>query len=498
MSDIDEAVAASQPPESSLPDSSEEKGDSDDHEDLDVAQTSEGASSPAPQAPTAPVPPWFLGLDIGTLGLSAMLLNRETGRRTPLFWQQEASQQRWFRWPMGSMIDPAETALSSAEAAILCQLKPALALPLRRGLAGTREHLPLLNPVHRPLTQMLATMVPDSNGEEAPWRCGAVGLDSAAFAAAMTNLAGVGASYPAGWSNRYQANVQNAILDANLVAQPSAIHFVQEAIAAALACIPFPETALEPVPTAARAIPPEGLAFVLNAGASTSELAVVDITALAQGDTSVLASQTLGYAGRALEQDILLYLLYPQLQNSPLAEVEQILIALQLDNLEQPRLGQPDMAQRLRLHLRLSGSAPGRQLLAIAQQINQDLQTQPRSTYTLAQHRGQVTQEQLGHQILLPYVHLLTQQAQSLLEQTNITPTAVRYGICSGSTASMRVAQLWIRQRFPKAKVLFSPVTAVLDSGEVVATVAETSWLGSQVSCGLAGLPLVAPLFSPG
>lgn len=462
----------------------------------------------------------------------------------PLFWQQSGAAQRWFRWPLDIAIDPdrpqaEETVpVPSAEAAILCQLKPALALPLRRGLAGTQDHSPLLEPVYRPLTHILDTLklspleLGQSEESEAlesgalesgalSWGCSGLGLDTAQFRAAIDGLFGVGVSYPSGWSSQYQTNIQNAILGTGLVSDLSAIHFVEETTAAALACLqPTGGPAIGPLDRSTGSlmhkITPEGLAFVVSAGASTTELALVDLSAIAQDYRAAAQSRTFAYGGRALDQDILYYILYPQLQASPLAEVERLLDALGLDTLDKPQLGQPDSARRRRLHLRLCGSAPGRQMLAIAQVVKHELQTKPRVTYTLAQHRGQVTQSELGHQILLPYVQALNQQAQALVRASGGGSPAVQQVICSGGTASMRVVAHWARRCFPEAALRLSTSVAAIRAETGLETAAKTSegenlspasfepevppesplWLGSQVSYGLASLPLhsgVAP-----
>ncbi|MGF1536310.1 MAG: hypothetical protein ACFB4J_07485 [Elainellaceae cyanobacterium] len=441
-----------------------------------------------------------------------MLLNPQTGQRVPLFWQQSDGGPRWLRWPIDIAIDPSWPQTTdgapapSAEAAILCQLKPALALPLRRGLAGTRDHSPLLEPVYKPLTQILSTLKPEVPEADQPdpsdllWRCCGLGLAADQFERAMANLLGVGVSYPGGWSSQYQTNLQNAILGGGLVSEPSKIHFIEETTAAVLACLRSgddddrPEQFSSPTDGLPRpplhAVDPEGLAFAISAGASTTEVALVDLAALVRNPRAAASSQSFAYGGQGLDQDILYYILYPQLQASPLAEIEQLLGILQLDSLAQPQLGQPDSDKRRRLHLRLCSSAPGRQLLAIAQRIKHELQVQPRVTYTLAQHRGQVTQDELGHQILLPYIRTLNHQTQSLFRSTAVSPRAVSHVICSGGIASMRVVELWARRCFTEAELLRSPTVAALDA-EV--DLPASAWLGSQVGYGLASLPLVIP-----
>ncbi|MGB3615604.1 MAG: hypothetical protein WBA10_17550 [Elainellaceae cyanobacterium] len=475
------------------------------------------ANSAQPQAPPSidggnkPRPAWFLGLDIGTSGLSAALVNQTTEQLIPVFWQQAESSQYWFRWPIDRVAEPANEGFApsaadpTAKAAVLCQLKSALALPLRRDMAGTVEHSAEFEPAYRPLTHILEPLNPNRSTAPTanqPWTCGGLDLDEMQFAAAMGQLCGIGVSYPAGWPDRYRTNIQNAILEAGLISQPSAIYAVEEAIAAATACLQSPNNGSDgngdggsPSASPPRlrsrlpyTVDPEGVAFVLNAGASTTELALVNLTALAQGKPSVLASRTLAYAGQALDQDLLVHHLYPQLQGSSSTDVEQVLHQLQLDHVDQPQLGQPDVIKRLRLHLRLCSSVPGQQLLAIAQQIKHDLQTLPQSRYTIAQHHGHVTQDAFGHHILLPYIRSLTQQVQSLVEQTALSPQSARYIICSGGTATMRVIHLWVRQCFPEADLLFSPSIERLEATELETM--SSAWLGSQVGYGLARLPL--------
>lgn len=464
--------------------------------------TSHQLPPPVAHAPESKTP-WFLGLDIGTSGLSAVLLNQATNQLIPLFWRQPDSSRSWFRWPIDSAIGlnhdspQASLATTSAEAAVLCQLKSALALPLRQDMGGVLESSERLEPAYRPLSRLLETLGPNRSAESmaaAPWVCGGLGCDNTQLATAMGQLCGVGVSYPAGWPNRYQVNIQSAILEAGLVSQSNAIYAVEEAIAAAMACLRIAPSAIAkdtaPAIRPPYTLEPEGVAFVLNAGASTTELALLDLTALAQSHAAVLASRTLAYAGQALDQDILVHHLYPQLQASSRPEVEQLLSLLQLNHGDHPQLGQPDVIKRLRLHLRLCSSGTGQQLLAIAQQIKHDLQTMPQSAYTIAQHHGQMTQDTFGHHILLPYIRALTQQVQSLIEQAALSPQSVQHIICSGGTASMRVVHLWARQCFPNADLKFAPSIAMVEAQGSAAL--PSAWLGSQVGYGLARLPLFA------
>ncbi len=321
----------------------------------------------------------------------------------------------------------------------------------------------------------------------------------------MQELAGIGVSFPGDWSSQYQTNLQNAILDAGLVPEPKKIYFVEETTATVLACLQpaagstdLGSTDSGPADSTLH-LAAEGLAFVVSAGASTTELALVDLATLAKGQRPI-ATHSIAYGGLAIDQDILYHLLYPQLQASPLAEVEQLLSALQLDTLERPQLSQPDSARRRQLQLRLCSSNTGRRLLAIAQFLKHELQTQPRATYTLAQHRGQVTQDELGHQILLPYIQTINQQVESLIQQAGVSPQAIQQVICSGGTASMPVVALWARRCFSEATLLSPSIVATseaLTPGACINQVSEgqdapvsSAWLGSQVGYGLANLPL--------
>ncbi|PLZ55905.1 hypothetical protein CBP15_07975, partial [Fischerella thermalis WC442] len=78
---------------------------------------------------------WYLGIDIGTTGISATLLNRSTNEVYPLYWSTEnpaetVSQTRTFRLPAEVYLPPAQEQDTTNSHLFSAQLKPYLKIAL--------------------------------------------------------------------------------------------------------------------------------------------------------------------------------------------------------------------------------------------------------------------------------------------------------------------------------------------------------------------------------
>ncbi|NJL48351.1 MAG: hypothetical protein HC929_13815 [Leptolyngbyaceae cyanobacterium SM2_5_2] len=220
--------------------------------------------------PAAEPTRWFLGLDLGTTGLSAVLLEQSTGQVYPLYWVDNtisgATADKFFRLPVLASVRvgagedyQVQSVGSSAltvtwgdldapedNTIVLKGLKPVLKLgiPLRATAAdpaqpqiqwSDQRHLPL-QAFQEALQQLLATL-PQFSQAEAPFTLGAVGLEAPTLGLALNQLAGVLVSYPANWPDSYTFNLREAILNIGLLSSPDDIYFVEDAIApSSLAC----------------------------------------------------------------------------------------------------------------------------------------------------------------------------------------------------------------------------------------------------------------------
>ncbi|HEY9651356.1 MAG TPA: hypothetical protein V6C95_11885, partial [Coleofasciculaceae cyanobacterium] len=220
---------------------------------------------------------WYLGIDLGTTGISSVLLNYAIAQRYPIYWSKEllpanstlaahSSGDVCFRLPTltysnaGSKDNlPKESCpipLSGATFAIgsfaakLAKTQPGLVLenvkpylnlgipyycPKRYIWEPTLQlygqQLVSLYQIRQALEALLTTLTPQKIRLKSPVKVGAIGLDSETLERALGQLSGVILSIPASWGDTYRFNLREAVLATKLVRYPEQIFFVEDAIA---------------------------------------------------------------------------------------------------------------------------------------------------------------------------------------------------------------------------------------------------------------------------
>ncbi|NER21953.1 MAG: hypothetical protein F6J96_14900 [Symploca sp. SIO1C2] len=449
---------------------------------------------------------WYLGIDFGTTGVSAVLLNYSTGQRYPLYWSKElpkvsskVSSQAIFRLPAvtysgigakellvqlptkpmvaGSF---AYNMTSDQPGILLQQFKPYLNITIPYYCPQTREWEPKLQLhsqqqvplywVRRALQALLAKLTPKALQPDSEVKVGAVGLDPQPLKSALGKLEGVIIGSPAAWGDTYRLNLREALLSAKLVKQPGQIFFLEEAIAPILAGITsFNAEAQKPgTPNNSSTTWQDGT-LVLNIGATITELALVNLPEnleeLTRSDFGMLSWY---YAGNAIEQDIFCQLLYPQL-----SEEQQQQLSLP-QNLALPLPAQPDQTKRDRLNLVLHSSPLGQALLKASGYLKLILQQKAEFTLELGNYRWRVQRQDLETKVLQPFLEQLNRKINNLLSKTGISEQGIYQAFCIGGTANWQLIPRWLQAKFPNA-------TLIQDSD---------SPTGSWVAMGLATLPL--------
>lgn len=330
-------------------------------------------------------------------------------------------------------------------------------------------------------------------------RSAAVGLDHATFQTALGQLAGICVSYGVEQpSDAYAYNVREAILGAGLVAQPEQIILVEGVIAALVSELqglqqtqrsitggtaPATADASGVALSQAGAWTWDGVTLVIEAGASHTDLLVVDlpepIATLTYADCWL---RGVDYGGYALDQDILCQLLLPQFIGRPAA----------FTGLVVPTVGEPDRLRRARLQQQLAGSALGQRWLQVAQQLKwqllQEASVQPEvpRTLTLDDQVISLSPQDLEMQVLLPYLQRLNRELNGLLGQAGVVPAQIRQVICTGGTGAIGAMTRWLRQKLPNATILQDTQPKPNQPG------------CSRVAYGLAFVPLYPQVITPG
>jgi hypothetical protein len=462
---------------------------------------------------------WYLGLDVGATGLSAVLLNQAAGQVYPLYWVDNTvsgvTADKFFRLPMIASLAVAPTGQDSwrlqsvgssaltvtwddddrfedgennSVSLLLKNLKPMLKLGIPYQSAAGQE-MPQVQwtetvqvPLQAVLASLQALLATLRSTDESPLTVGAVGLEGTAIAEALGQLQGVITSYPANWPDTYSFNLREAILGAGLTQSADQIYFIEDAIAAVLSGLPNPAT--PPATASAQPLRQQTLyacnwsggTVVISAGAILTELAVVNLprplSRLAYEDFGLHA---LGYAGDSIDLDIIAHLLHPAERRqgyggqsygetapaeagwgwqatSDLSQAQWA--SLGLDELEMPRIAEPDLPLRHRLQQRLESSLLGQSVLEAARHLKLILQHQNQFELKLADQRWLIRRKDLENRVVLPYIQRINSHLNRLMSQGNLTAQGINQVICTGGTASLPSITRWLRQKFPNATII--------------------------------------------
>jgi hypothetical protein len=466
---------------------------------------------------------WYLGIDFGTTGISAVLLNYSSGQRYPIYWLDQTEITHDELAPVTSQLAtrgsgeklfrlPAVTYSGSAASELFIKLPDA---PVVGSLASTlaKKHpgiflenfKPYLNIgipyycskhhqweptlqlsnqqlvslywVRRALQALLETLTPKSTLADCAIEVGAVGLKRDILVAALGQLEGVILGYPAAWGDTYHLNLREAVLAAKLVRRPEQIYFLEDAIAPILAGLP---TSVSKASTSSTVGELEnspdfpitygrGGTLVLNLGATTTEIALVDLPDHPQNLTySDFSAYSLPYAGNAIAQDIFCQLLYPQL-----SEAQHKQLSFSRD-LELPLPGQPDLQKRDRLVFQLQSSPLGQALLKASSYLKLILQHKEVFTLELGTDQWVVKRHDLEVRVIQPFIQQLNRLLKELLIKTGMSEQGIYQVFCIGGTATLEPLQKWLQQSLPLATLIQN----------------SDSSAGSWVAVGLATLPL--------
>ncbi|MCX7594219.1 MAG: hypothetical protein N2235_10730, partial [Fischerella sp.] len=412
---------------------------------------------------------WYLGIDLGTTGISATLLNRSTAQVFPLYWSAENQPQansktQTFRLPAEVYLPPAVVQQSETETTqaheqatntpniFSAQLKPYLqiALPYKNEQQKWEPVLQLnevatvpLVWVVRSLSKLLLTLKSDRSSTTLGLTAAAVDLDQQSFHSAINNLAGVICTCPSNWSEQYRFNIREALLVSKIIQHPQQVFFVEEAIASLLSeldgangeIIQFGSSqAQRPAKTSDH--PLVGSTLVINIGAAATEMALVDLPENLEDLThSDFMLHSFAYAGKGIEQDIICQLLLPTKWRQPhnstqensnndnpqqwqptIPGIERMSFSsLGLENFTLPRPGEPDTSDRICLQQRLESSFLGKAILNAAVALKLILQHQESFTLELADQRWILKRRDLESQVFVPFVRRLNRELNKLL-----------------------------------------------------------------------------------
>ncbi|MEH2040297.1 hypothetical protein [Nostoc sp.] len=479
---------------------------------------------------------WYLGIDLGTTGISAALLNRSTFVVHPIYWSAEnppgtTSFQQSFRLPTEvylpiasvphgenetieaheqtapaavaqdkapdrsattpttpkSTVDPTKNNLYSA------QLKPYLqvAIPYKSERQKWEPVLQLnefsagpLIWVVRSLSKLLLTLKSEKTSTTPSLVAAAVGIGEQDFPQIINNIAGVICTCPSSWSEQYRFNVREALLTSKLIQHPQQVFFVEEAIASLLPeldAVNGEQVKLSDAqgshPAKTSEHPIVGNTLVINIGTTATEMLLVNLPETLQQLTySDFMLHSFAYAGKGIEQDIICQLLLPPKSRQSRLETpsnrktttsnpwqwqpsipgldQMRWQTLGLEELELPRVGEPDITARIRLQQRLESSLLGQAVLDAALALKLILQHQDSFTLELADQRWVLQRRDLESQVFIPFVRRLNRELNKLLVAHGIPTEAINQAILTGGVACVGTVNRWLRQKLPSTKII--------------------------------------------
>lgn len=479
---------------------------------------------------------WYLGIDLGTTGISAALLNRSTFVVHPIYWSAEnppgtTSFQQSFRLPTEVYLPiasvphaenesievheqttpaavaqekvsdssptppalPKSTAEPTTNNLYSAQLKPYLqvAIPYKSEQQKWEPVLQLnefsagpLIWVVRSLSKLLLTLKSEKTCTTPSLMTAAVGISEESFPQIINNIAGVICTCPSSWSEQYRFNVREALLTSKLIQHPQQVFFVEEAIASLLPELDAANgeqvklsarQGSQPAKTSEHPI--VGNTLVINIGTTATEMLLVDLPeTLLQLTYNDFMLHSFAYAGKGIEQDIICQLLLPPKSRQSRRETQsdrqnitsnpwqwQPSIpgldqmhwqSLGLEELELPRVGEPDITARIRLQQRLESSLLGQAVLDAALALKLILQHQDSFTLELADQQWILQRRDLESQVFIPFVRRLNRELNKLLVARGIPTEAINQAILTGGVACVGTVNRWLRQKLPNAKII--------------------------------------------
>lgn len=299
-------------------------------------------------------------------------------------------------------------------------------------------------------------------------------LDRGTLFSALENLAGIVVSCFSEWPEAYRFNLRESILKSGLVREADQICFVEEAIAAFLGQLHSHLSVRNHAGAIAPATIWQGPTLILHTGASTTQLALVDLPANIQDIAhSDFTLRSFSYAGSYLEQDIICQmLLNPESGNALRSEGSLISIDLDL-----PLPSEPDLPTRYLLQQRLESSPLGQKLWQSAAYIKRVLPHQDSFTLEIDEYRWVLRRQELESLVVAPFIARLNRELNTLLARLGISVEAIGQAICTGGTTFLPGVGDWLRQKLPNAKIF-----------------QESESNQSSVARGLAVLPLYPEL----
>ncbi len=395
---------------------------------------------------------WYLGIQLGTTALIAILLNPKTCEQSSLgVWP-------WYSSSCAAPVAFADRAFTCSANANSPDWLPAdEAHAYNQLLTYSQQYFSMGVPYYCAQTQTWLPAIQWSRLQSFSLhqiQQKITGILMGLKSSGLPSLAGVVVNRCVGSSESYDFNLREAVLAAGLVPHPEQIYFVEGAIAALLETVtPTDVRSDSPIQRGTIANLREGKTLLLFVGAVETEWLLVDLPA----DCSTLQRSDcylrgFAYGTNDLDQDIVAQLFYPRLRQTG-----------QVARVNCPLPGQPDALVRVAFEQQLHDLPEGINLLRLAGQVREMLCREATAQAQFEQWQWQLSEAEFSQQILSPFIQGLNRECNVLLSQTGTDAAAIRQVICVGAIAQTATIRCWLKQKLPNTK-LVAPAELLTES----------------------------------
>lgn len=158
-----------------------------------------------------------------------------------------------------------------------------------------------------------------------------------------------------------------------------------------------------------------------------------------------------------------------------------------------PIPGEPDLTVRSQLQRQLYRGPAGKMLLEASVYLQKALKQQERITFEFGPYACTFSQTAMDTKVIQPFVMRLNRELNRLFGEAGISADGINQILCTGSHATLPAIQTWLQETLPQARLVgdLQDQAGVQESG-VETTDDGAAFLEHRVAYGLVSLPVYA------
>ncbi len=156
-----------------------------------------------------------------------------------------------------------------------------------------------------------------------------------------------------------------------------------------------------------------------------------------------------------------------------------------------PIPGEPDLTVRSQLQRQLYRGPAGKMLLEASVYLQKALKQQERITFEFGPYACTFSQTAMDTKVIQPFVMRLNRELNRLFSEAGVSSTGITQILCTGSHATLPAIQTWLQETLPQAR-LVGDLQNQFENSDVDATDDSPIFLEHRVAYGLVSLPVYA------